>query len=278
MRQAPSIHHTLSALSPSSRAGARSEAPLRIHFPAATVSSPGVHLSKETTAVPPTFSVSAHALQHISLPNCDLSPTTSASSVDDDSASFATAQAAVEPEFDARGAKRDSTEGQDDDDDDDGVPRYMIVTLDLDAPFPSFPVMSPILHGIQADLVLDTAALDADQEFIPFQTLPAAGRKHKVGGRTVVRYMGPAPPPPSSPHRYVCMLWAQPGGLSGRKICEVLALSASGGSESEVGTEAGGDEAGEVGILERVRWDEEEFERKLGLRGEDLVGGNYFVC
>ncbi|KAJ5851644.1 Phosphatidylethanolamine-binding protein PEBP [Penicillium soppii] len=70
--------------------------------------------------------------------------------------------------------------------------KYVIVSLDIDAPFPSFGILGPILHWIQSDVkVTGTSSLEFDAPF-------------------VANYIGPAPPPGSSPHRYIFFLYEQP--------------------------------------------------------------------
>lgn len=69
---------------------------------------------------------------------------------------------------------------------------YMVVGLDIDAPFPSFGILGPILHWIQSDIkVTSEGALEFDAPF-------------------VANYIGPAPPPGSAPHRYIFFLYEQP--------------------------------------------------------------------
>jgi phosphatidylethanolamine-binding protein len=63
--------------------------------------------------------------------------------------------------------------------------KYLVVCIDLNAPFPSFPVLGPILHWIQTDLVAEGPP---DPE--GFVELKAEG---DVG--PVVKYAGPGPPP-----------------------------------------------------------------------------------
>ncbi|KAL9617889.1 MAG: hypothetical protein Q9160_007377 [Pyrenula sp. 1 TL-2023] len=77
---------------------------------------------------------------------------------------------------------------------------YMVVALDLDAPFPSFGVLSPILHWIQPGFKAspNNNTLTSDEPF-------------------VANYIGPAPPPGSSPHRYSFFLFEQPEGFDGKK-------------------------------------------------------------
>lgn len=70
--------------------------------------------------------------------------------------------------------------------------KYVVVSLDIDAPFPSFSVLGPILHWIQSDVtVTDSSSLEFDAPF-------------------VANYIGPAPPPGSAPHRYIFFLYEQP--------------------------------------------------------------------
>jgi phosphatidylethanolamine-binding protein (PEBP) family uncharacterized protein len=77
---------------------------------------------------------------------------------------------------------------------------YMVVALDIDAPFVSFDVLGPILHWIQPGLKSTTtsSSLAATEPF-------------------VANYIGPAPPPGSGPHRYVFFLYEQPVGFDGKK-------------------------------------------------------------
>jgi len=124
--------------------------------------------------------------------------------------------------------------------------KYMAFSLDLDAPFPSFPIFGPILHGVQADLVAGHP--DADG-FVALQG-PAEWQ--------VVPYVGPGPPKPSAPHRYVFTIFAQPEGLDAAKVKTALGLDGRG-----------------TGLLPRIRWDQAAAEKRIGL-GE-VVAGNYFV-
>lgn len=67
----------------------------------------------------------------------------------------------------------------------------MIVALDIDAPFPAFSVLGPILHWIQPGLRLTGTTLTSNEPF-------------------VANFIGPAPPPFGGPHRYVFFLYEQP--------------------------------------------------------------------
>lgn len=122
--------------------------------------------------------------------------------------------------------------------------KYIIVSIDIDPPFPSFSVLGPALHGLHADLV--AGPVDADG-FAPLQGAE----------EWVVPYVGPGPPPPSAAHRYLFMVFEQPRGLDSAGVRRVLSLP------------------GEVGIMARMRWDTAGAERKMGL-GE-VIAANYFL-
>ncbi|KAK4640938.1 hypothetical protein QC761_000130 [Podospora bellae-mahoneyi] len=247
MRNPPeSINHLLDTLTnnPSSPS-------LRIHFPTETVSSPGQHLSTTASATPPSFSVSASALHNLKFPNNDLSPVSSHTSDPDDDANKPSTSAKNENQPDINPLT---------------IPRFLITTLDLDPPFPSFPVLGPVLHGMQADLALSTSFtgeddIDTDKQFIPLERDTRFNLGEDDIGE-VARYMGPSPPGWSEPHRYVCLMWQQPEGVTGDKIREEMGW--------------GGARDGKIGAWERVRFDQGGFEERFGL-GE-VVAGNYFVC
>lgn len=105
-------------------------------------------------------------------------------------------------------------------------------------------------------MTLATGEMSPDEEFIRLQPMTTSGEDEEE----MATYMGPAPPAWSSPHRYVFMCWEQPDGVTGEKIREELGL----------------DEGEGVGMMGRLRWDLESFERRLGLGR--VVAGNYFVC
>ncbi|KAJ5921252.1 protease inhibitor (Tfs1) [Penicillium verhagenii] len=76
---------------------------------------------------------------------------------------------------------------------------YFVVSLDIDAPFPSFGVLGPILHWIQPGVkASESGELDLSAPF-------------------VANYIGPAPPPGSSPHRYTFYLYEEPAGFDTAK-------------------------------------------------------------
>lgn len=125
--------------------------------------------------------------------------------------------------------------------------KYVALCIDLDAPFPSFPILGPIAHWLQTDLV---AAKGSSED--GFMTL-------ETEARSVIPYAGPGPPPPSAPHRYVFMLWEQPASVAGAdEVAQALSVPA------------------EPGLTARIRWDQPLFEQKMGL-GEPLAV-NYFVA
>ncbi|PYH91157.1 PEBP-like protein [Aspergillus ellipticus CBS 707.79] len=75
---------------------------------------------------------------------------------------------------------------------------YMVVCLDLDAPFACFGFLGPVLHWIQPGL----------------KPAPISGGfKLRVREPFVANYIGPSPPPCISPHRYVFLLFEQPVGF-----------------------------------------------------------------
>ncbi|ETI21716.1 hypothetical protein G647_08063 [Cladophialophora carrionii CBS 160.54] len=77
---------------------------------------------------------------------------------------------------------------------------YMVICIDLDGPYPSLNFLSPILHWIQPGFK------------------PSAGSKVLTSSDPfVANYVGPGPPPGSSPHRYVFLLYEQPEGFDGTK-------------------------------------------------------------
>jgi len=76
---------------------------------------------------------------------------------------------------------------------------YIAIGLDIDAPFPAFGPLGPILHWIQPGLkATGSSALESSDPF-------------------VADYIGPAPPPFGGPHRYVFFLYEQPADFDGKK-------------------------------------------------------------
>lgn len=117
--------------------------------------------------------------------------------------------------------------------------------LDLDAPFQSITVLGPILHWIQPGLKAvpspDGSRIELSSQDTPF----------------IANYIGPAPPPPSGPHRYVFFLYEQPADFD---VERHLIVKEKGKA---------------VGNGKRIRYDLEAFERQASLW--DIVAGNFFV-
>jgi len=126
--------------------------------------------------------------------------------------------------------------------------KYILVQIDLDAPFASAPFLAPICHGINTDLVV-SGEVDA-AGFVKLESSVPAVVPH-----------GPAGPPPlAAPHRYVFMLWQQTERSGEDQIRAALAL----------------EKGKEVAISSRMRFDEEGFEKNMNLSAEPLAG-NYFT-
>lgn len=119
---------------------------------------------------------------------------------------------------------------------------YIVICLDVDAPFQSFPVLSPILHWIQPGLKSERTADGTT-------TLLAAS-----GTPFIANYIGPSPPPGSAPHRYIFLLYEQPADFDGKKHAP-----------------AGG---APMGNWPRMRYNLEAFEKEAELG--PVVAANYF--
>ncbi|KAL7928253.1 putative protease inhibitor [Trichoderma chlorosporum] len=119
---------------------------------------------------------------------------------------------------------------------------YIIVCLDLDAPFRSFSLLSPINHWIQSGLVPKPTG-DGILK-LQFEDTPA-----------IAFYAGPGPPPRSSPHRYVFILYEQPVDFDHTlHIC-------TGGKP--------------ISTIQRIRYDLSAFEKEAKLG--PVVACNYFT-
>jgi len=77
---------------------------------------------------------------------------------------------------------------------------YIVISLDIDAPFPSWDGLGPILHWNQSG----------------FKSDPATG-KLTTAAPFVANWIGPAPPPGSGPHRYIFLLYDEPAGFDPKK-------------------------------------------------------------
>lgn len=118
----------------------------------------------------------------------------------------------------------------------------MAIALDLDAPFPSFGILSPILHWIQPGLK-------------PRSMADGSTKLEFSDTAFVANYIGPAPPPGSAVHRYVFMLYEQPAGFDGKRYAP-----------------AGGKN---LSNWHRMRYDLGAFEKKVNLG--PVLAANYFV-
>jgi phosphatidylethanolamine-binding protein (PEBP) family uncharacterized protein len=152
--------------------------------------------------------------------------------------------------------------------------KYITVSLDLDAPSPSLPLASPILHYLHTDLTAEVASPFAAPAPPPsppiYETDTATDTwvqltacSVAVGGqgtleKPLASWLAPAPPGFSAPHRYVFLVWEQPEKMSGEQVRTRLRLG-----------------KGEAGLWGKVRFDIEGFVRKLKL-GE-IVAGTWMV-
>jgi hypothetical protein len=113
----------------------------------------------------------------------------------------------------------------------------MVVALDLDAPFPSFSVLGPVLHWIQPGFK------------------PGPGNTLTSSEPFIANYAGPAPPPGSAPHRYVFLLFEQPDAFNGNRYAP------TGGAP--------------VGIWPRMRYDLDTWQKTAKL--DEPLAVNYFL-
>ena len=118
---------------------------------------------------------------------------------------------------------------------------YIVIALDIDAPFPSFGVLGPILHWIQSGLKLEGGAEG-------IYTLQAPNDPF------IANFIGAAPPPFSSAHRYIFLLYEQPEGFNGSKYAPADGANMGNGA--------------------RMRFNLSAFERKANLGPP--VAANYF--
>lgn len=118
----------------------------------------------------------------------------------------------------------------------DSSKNYLVVSLDIDAPFPSFGFLGPILHWIQPGVKpTESGNLDTTAPF-------------------VANYIGPAPPPGSSPHRYIFFLYEEPVGFDAK------AHAPPNGQK--------------LGNMSRMRYDFDAWAKKINLG--TVVAFNYF--
>ncbi|GES62764.1 putative protease inhibitor [Aspergillus terreus] len=120
---------------------------------------------------------------------------------------------------------------------------YMVVGLDIDAPFPSFSVLGPILHWVQSGL-----------QPIPSESDPSTFTLSATEP-FVANYIGPAPPPGSSPHRYIFILYEEPPAFKVEKYAPPNGQK--------------------LGNMHRMRYDLDAWEKKIGLKS--ILAANYFT-
>lgn len=114
--------------------------------------------------------------------------------------------------------------------------KYIAVSLDNDAPFPSFNFLSPILHSIQADLKVS-----------------ASSKVLTSSNPYVVNWIGPEPPSASGPHRYVFLLYKQPRDFDSKGIPTTGA---------------------QVGLWARIRWNQSAWEKEFKV-GQPVAVGSF---
>lgn len=118
--------------------------------------------------------------------------------------------------------------------------KYMVICLDFDGPYPKFPILSPILHWIQSDLQINATRVDP----------PLTSDRP-----CITNYVGPGPPPGSSPHRYIFLLYEQPSNFDSRNYAPAEGI--------------------EIGVWPRIRWSLAVWEKKVKL-GKPVAMG-YFT-
>ncbi|GJN82013.1 protease inhibitor (Tfs1) [Purpureocillium lilacinum] len=122
----------------------------------------------------------------------------------------------------------------------DPAATYLIMCVDIDAPFVTLPVLGPILHwiqpGLKAEIKDGKSVLTAKEPFVS-------------------DYIGPAPPPGSGPHRYCFFLYEQPAGFDGKAHAPADGAKMSNWS--------------------RMRFSLDDWEKKAGLG--KIIAANYYT-
>ncbi|KAL4770315.1 phosphatidylethanolamine-binding protein [Aspergillus nidulans var. acristatus] len=120
----------------------------------------------------------------------------------------------------------------------EGTGKYTAISIDVDAPFISWNVLSPIVHSIQTDLQIDKSSGEL-----------------KSNEDALVPWLPAGPPPAAAPHRYIFILYAQkPDSGIPEEVKRKWRVTSA---------------------LQRMRFDLNRMVGQLGL-GE-VVGVNYFV-
>ncbi|KAL2857162.1 phosphatidylethanolamine-binding protein [Aspergillus pseudoustus] len=142
---------------------------------------------------------------------------------------------------------------------------YTLIAIDIDAPYFSWNVLSPIVHWIQTGFVVPSQKTEGEPESEPGaeQSQETATNQDndalvelKSTDSVIVPWLPAGPPPGTAPHRYVFALYKQTPGAS---------VPGAGGLKGLPKSRLG-----------RMRFDVEGMVGQLGL-GE-VVAGNYFVC
>jgi phosphatidylethanolamine-binding protein (PEBP) family uncharacterized protein len=123
--------------------------------------------------------------------------------------------------------------------------KYIVINIDLDAPYISFPFLGPIIHWFRSDLSTTSSASTASS--------PQDGVLESES-TTLVPWGPPGPPPGAAPHRYVFCLYEQPQGLTPDMVI-------SGGELKS--------------MSQRMRYDFAGFEKKSGVG--KVVAGAFFT-
>jgi phosphatidylethanolamine-binding protein len=84
---------------------------------------------------------------------------------------------------------------------------YVIICIDLDAPFTSLPFLSPVLHWLQGGVGASKSASQQSNAELEF-----------LGKSCVAEYVGAGPPPGAAPHHYVFLLYEQPEDFDVKKL------------------------------------------------------------
>ncbi|KAL3465532.1 phosphatidylethanolamine-binding protein [Aspergillus heterothallicus] len=126
---------------------------------------------------------------------------------------------------------------------------YTLIAIDIDAPYFSWNVLSPIVHWIHTGLTIPPRAEEEPE---------LAGREVelKSADPALVPWLPAGPPPGTAPHRYVFALYKQAPGASAPEKEKLKGVPTS--------------------RLGRMRFDVDGMVGQLGL-GE-VVAGSYFVC
>ncbi|KAF2147664.1 putative protease inhibitor [Myriangium duriaei CBS 260.36] len=115
--------------------------------------------------------------------------------------------------------------------------QVLAVGVDIDAPFPSAALLSPILHWIQ-----------------PSFAKVSGGNTLEAHASALVDWLQPTPPPFSGPHRYVIILFKQPESFDSKAWTTKFSPP--------------------VGVWPRTHWDIEGFVQEAGLG--DAIAANWF--